>query len=66
MNNCFSWCFGYGICLEGVCVCNFGWEGEDCFKVKLCILLCLEVWIGDGVCDLDCDILKCLKDKGDC
>ena len=66
LNNCPSRCSGHGTCLEGLCVCNFGWDGDDCSEVKLCTPLCPEAWIGDGVCDPDCDTPKCLKDKGDC
>ncbi|XP_022795137.1 fibrillin-1-like [Stylophora pistillata] len=66
INNCPSQCSGHGTCIDGVCVCNFGWEGYDCSKVKLCTLLCPEHWIGDGVCDPSCNTPMCLHDKGDC
>lgn len=66
MNTCPSRCSGHGTCIEGVCVCNLGWDGDDCSKVKLCTPLCPESWIGDGVCDPDCNMPKCLSDKGDC
>ena len=66
MNTCPSRCSGHGTCIDGVCVCNLGWDGDDCSKVKLCTPLCPESWIGDGVCDPDCNIPKCLSDKGDC
>ena len=66
MNNCPGRCSGHGTCIEGVCACAHGWDGEDCSKVKLCTPLCPESWIGDGHCDADCDVPKCLHDKGDC
>ena len=65
-NSCPGQCSGHGTCIEGVCICNFGWGGEGCSIVKSCTLLCPEIWIGDGVCDPDCNTPKCLKDKGDC
>ena len=66
INNCPGSCSGHGTCIDGVCVCNFGWDGNDCSKIKLCNPLCPEVWIGDGVCDPYCDTPDCLQDKGDC
>ncbi|XP_078377353.1 uncharacterized protein LOC144660575 isoform X1 [Oculina patagonica] len=66
INNCPGRCSGHGTCIDGVCVCNFGWDGNDCSKIKFCTPLCPEIWIGDGVCDPDCDTATCLQDKGDC
>ena len=66
INNCPGQCSGHGTCIEGICVCNFGWDGDDCSKIKLCTQLCPESWIGDGFCDPDCNTPKCLQDKGDC
>ena len=66
MNTCPGRCSSHGTCIEGVCVCDLGWDGVDCSKVKLCTPLCPESWIGDGVCDPDCNIQKCSSDKGDC
>ena len=66
INNCPGRCSGHGTCIDGICVCNFGWDGEDCSKVKLCTSLCPESWIGDDVCDPDCNTPKCFQDKGDC
>ena len=65
-NSCPGRCSGQGTCIEGVCVCNFGWDGDDRSEIKLCTPLCPEIWIGDGVCDPDCNTAKCLQDKGDC
>ena len=66
INNCPGRCSGHGTCIEGVCVCSFGWDADDCSNLKLCTSLCPEIWIGDGVCDPDCNTAKCLQDKGDC
>ena len=65
-NRCPNHCSDHGTCIDGLCVCNTGWDGYDCSKVKLCSALCPESWIGDGICDPDCNIPKCLNDNGDC
>ena len=65
-NTCPGRCYGHGTCIEGVCVCSVGWDGDDCSKVKFCTPLCPEAWIGDSVCDPDCNTPKCNGDKGDC
>ncbi|XP_014282328.1 multiple epidermal growth factor-like domains protein 8 [Halyomorpha halys] len=32
ITDCKSNCSSNGVCMAGICICDFGWEGEDCMK----------------------------------
>eukprot|EP00127_Corallochytrium_limacisporum_P005599 Clim_evm19s208 gene=Clim_evmTU19s208 len=45
-----------------VIACEF--DNKRC--LNLCPFNCLRSWLGDGVCDLECNIKECNFDFGDC
>ena len=41
------------------------YDGGDCSDVP-CTVDCRTEWLGDGVCDVDCNNGECLEEAADC
>ena len=59
----YLWAAGNPLC-ESESLTRFTEQGMGC--TKQCARTCLDIWKGDGECDVGCDNLKCKFDGGDC